>query len=263
MPDESAEFEICKQDGEIRRSVTDYVALEEPLQITVDGTPVAVVMRTPGNDRYLVLGFLLTEGLVSSLDDIVRMDCETKPNHVLVFLQDGVVLDHEKLSRNLFSASSCGICGKASIESIRQNYPPIDSDFQVKADVLVGLPEALKRAQVVFRSTGGLHAAALVTVGGEVLRLHEDVGRHNAIDKVVGWGVMERVDFSQMLLQVSGRVSFEVMQKALAVGMPMVSAVSAPTSLAVDFARESGQSLVGFLRPPKFNIYAGESRVVS
>lgn len=263
MPDESTEFEIWKQDGEVRRSVKDQLALEEPLQITVDGTPVAVVMRTPGNDRYLVVGFLVTEGLISSPDDIARMDLDAKPNHVLVFLEDEVVLDHEKLSRNLFSASSCGICGKASIESIQQNYPPIDSDFQVKADVLLELPEALRGAQVVFQSTGGLHAAALVTAKGEVLRLHEDVGRHNAIDKVIGWGVMDKVNFSKTFLQVSGRVSFEVMQKALAVGIPMVSAVSAPTSLAVDFARESGQSLIGFLRPPMFNIYAGESRVVS
>lgn len=263
MPEESSTFDIWKQVGDEGRTASDQVAREEPLQITVDGTPVAVVMRTPGQDGDLVRGFLLTEGLVDSLEAVTRIELEDQPNHAYVFLADDVVLDHARLSRNLFSASSCGICGKASIESIQQNYPPVDSDFQVRADVLLGLPETLRKAQVVFQLTGGLHAAALVTAGGAVLRLYEDVGRHNAIDKVIGWGMMNGVNFSQTFLQVSGRVSFEVMQKALAVGIPMVSAVSAPSSLAVDFARESGQSLIGFLRPPTFNVYAREDRIIS
>ncbi|MFK7909873.1 MAG: formate dehydrogenase accessory sulfurtransferase FdhD [Akkermansiaceae bacterium] len=262
MPDESAEYEIEKQDGTARRSKIDQVAREEPLQITVDGTPVAVVMRTPGHDKDLVRGFLLTEGIIEGLSWVSRIDLEQKQNHAYVFLTDDAVLDHTRLSRNLYSASSCGICGKASIESIRQNYPPVEHGFSMQKNTLLGLPNALRDAQRVFSSTGGLHAAALVDGAGEILILREDVGRHNAIDKVIGRGSLDGVDYSNTLLQLSGRVSFEVMQKALAVGIPMVAAISAPTSLAVDFARESGQTLIGFLRPPAFNVYAGGGRLM-
>lgn len=261
MPDESAEYQICKQDGSSRRSEVDHVAREEPLQITVDGTPVAVVMRTPGHDEDLVRGFLITEGIVDNLNYVSRIDLEQKQNHAYVFLTDDVMLDQARLSRNLYSASSCGICGKASIDSIRQSYPPVEDGFSIHEHVLLGLPDALRSAQQVFSSTGGLHAAALMDATGQVLVLREDVGRHNAIDKVIGCGLVDGIDFSNTLLQLSGRVSFEVMQKALAVGIPMVSAISAPTSLAVDFARESNQTLVGFLRPPSYNVYAGEQRV--
>ncbi len=261
MPEESAEYQICKQDGSVRRSEVDHVAREEPLQITVDGTPVAVVMRTPGDDEDLVRGFLITEGIVDNLNYVSRIDLEQKQNHAYVFLTDDAVLDHERLSRNLYSASSCGICGKASIDSIRQSYPPVEDGFLIHEYVLLGLPDALRSAQQVFSSTGGLHAASLMNATGQVLVVREDVGRHNAIDKVIGSGSVDGIDFSNTLLQLSGRVSFEVMQKALAVGIPMVSAISAPTSLAVDFARESNQTLVGFLRPPSYNVYAGEQRV--
>ncbi|MGB0775526.1 MAG: formate dehydrogenase accessory sulfurtransferase FdhD, partial [Akkermansiaceae bacterium] len=200
MSDASREFEVIRH-GEV---CLDVVAREEPLQITIDGTPVAVVMRTPATDDLLVRGFLLTEGLLGSLEEIARIDLETKQNHALVFLNDDVVLDHGKLSRNLFSASSCGICGKASIDSIKQHYPPVQGGFAVEKDVLLGVPDAMRDVQKVFASTGGLHAAALVTTAGEVLCLHEDVGRHNAIDKVIGWGAAENVDFSNIFLQVSG-----------------------------------------------------------
>jgi len=261
MPDESAEYQICKQDGSSRRSEVDHVAREEPLQITVDGTPVAVVMRTPGHDEDLVRGFLITEGIVDNLNYVSRIDLEQKQNHAYVFLTDDVMLDQARLSRNLYSASSCGICGKASIDSIRQSYPPLEDGFLIHEHVLLGLPKTLSNAQQIFLSTGGLHAAALMDAAGQVLVLREDVGRHNAMDKVIGCGSVDGIDFSNTLLQLSGRVSFEVMQKALAVGIPMVSAISAPTSLAVDFARESNQTLVGFLRPPSYNVYAGEERV--
>jgi len=265
MSEESSDFEIWKQIGDERQPVSDQVAREEPLQITVDGTPVAVVMRTPGHDEDLVRGFLLTEGLVRSLEDVSRIDLEDKQNHVYVFLADDVVLDHARLSRNLFSASSCGICGKASIEAIQQNAPPIKNDFTISSDVVLSLPDSLRAAQEVFSNTGGLHAAALVSVEGEILILREDVGRHNAIDKVIGWAAASGpngLDLSQTLIQVSGRVSFEVIQKALVARIPIVSAISAPSSLAVEFARESNQTLIGFLRPPKFNIYAGAERVL-
>lgn len=262
MTEESSEFEIWKQIGNERQSGSDLVACEEPLQITVDGTPVAVVMRTPGQDDDLVRGFLITEGLIGSLDDVTRVDSEDKQNHAYVFLSDDVVFDHSRLSRNLFSASSCGICGKASIEAIQQNAPPIENDFTISSDVVLGLPDSLRAAQEVFLNTGGLHAAALVSVEGEILILREDVGRHNAIDKVIGWATEQKIDLSKTLLQVSGRVSFEIMQKALVARIPIVSAISAPSSLAVEFACESNQTLIGFLRPPKFNIYAGEMRIV-
>ncbi len=260
MREKSTEFEISKQVGEERHLVNDRVAGEEPLQITVDGTPVAVVMRTPGDDEDLVRGFLLTEGLVDSLDDVRHIDLEAKQNHALVFLADDVLLDHESLSRNLYSASSCGICGKASIEAIQQHAPPIESDFSISVATVLALPDALRAEQAVFENTGGLHAAALFSGDGKLLALREDIGRHNAVDKVIGWAA-GKADLTETVLQVSGRVSFEVMQKALVARIPVVSAISAPSSLAVDFARDSGQTLIGFLRPPKFNIYSGGERV--
>lgn len=262
MPEESEEFEISKQVANERRLVSDRVACEQPLQITVDGTPVAVVMRTPGHDGDLVRGFLLTEGLVNSLDEVARVDLEAKQNHALVFLGDDVVLDHERLSRNLYSASSCGICGKASIDAIQQNAPPIEAGFTVSTATVLVLPDALRAEQEVFANTGGLHAAALFSAGGKLLVLREDIGRHNAVDKVIGWAAVEKLDLAETLLQVSGRVSFEVMQKALVARIPLVSAISAPSSLAVEFARESGQTLIGFLRPPTFNIYSGDGRII-
>ena len=255
---------ICGPSGSGKSTLIRCInALEEHQQgqITVDGTPVAVVMRTPGHDHDLVSGFMLTEGLVSNEADVRRIDLEAKKNHALVFLSDDVVLDHAKLSRNLFSASSCGICGKASIEAIHQQAAPIAKSFTVQSEILLGMPAALRAAQEVFESTGGLHAAALANTQGDILVLREDVGRHNAIDKVIGWAAAENIDLSQTLLQVSGRVSFEVMQKALVARIPIVSAISAPSSLAVEFARESQQTLIGFLRPPKFNIYSHPERI--
>lgn len=261
MTERSAGFDIWKYRAGALAEMTDRVAAEEPLQITVDGTPVAVVMRTPGHDHGLVTGFLLTEGLVTGPADVLRIDLEQKNNHALVFLADDVVLDHARLSRNLFSASSCGICGKATIESIHQRAAAVPDGFSVSTDVLLALPAALRAAQEVFESTGGLHAAALVDASGKILTLREDVGRHNAIDKVIGWAAAGSADLSQSLLQVSGRVSFEVMQKALMARIPMVSAISAPSSLAVEFARESNQTLIGFLRPPNLNVYSGRQRI--
>lgn len=255
MSDErSADYEVNRAG----KSVNDRLAVEEPMQITVDGCPIAVVMRTPGHDEDLVRGFLLTEGILSSLSLVSRTDLEQKKNHALVFLKDDAEVDYEKQIRNLYSASSCGICGKASIESIRQDLPKLQSSFPVKEEVLLTLPGKMRETQETFEKTGGLHAAALFTEEGELVVLREDVGRHNAIDKAVGWASAEGVDFSKTILQVSGRVSFEVMQKSHAVGIPVVSAISAPTSLAVDFAKESGQTLIGFLRPPSYNVYTGE-----
>lgn len=257
-----SEIEIEKRGPLGAESVLDDVATEEPLQITVDGFPVAVVMRTPGADGDLVRGFLVTEGFVPSLAEVSRIDLAQKDNHALVFLADGVAFDRAKLSRNLFSASSCGICGKASIDAIRQGYPSIPSGFSLPDSTLLTFPQRLREAQADFAKTGGIHAAGLFTSRGELLVLREDVGRHNAIDKVIGWALAHRADPRELVLQVSGRVSFEVMQKALAVGIPIVSAISAPSSLAVEFARESRQTLVGFLRPPTYNLYSGPERIL-
>lgn len=245
----------------IRRQ--DVVAIEEPLQITLDGCPIAVVMRTPGDDVDLVTGFLLTEGILDNLEGVRRIDLEQKKNHALVFLADDIVVDYARLQRNLYSASSCGICGKASIEAIRQDHPPLSLGFTVTAEVLLGLPAGLREAQQVFKSTGGLHAAALFSREGSLVLLREDVGRHNAIDKVIGAARARNVNLEEVVIQLSGRVSFEVMQKALSVEIPVVSAISAPTSLAVEFAKESGQTLVGFLRPPSFNCYSGAERLLT
>ncbi|GAA5495088.1 sulfur carrier protein FdhD [Rubritalea halochordaticola] len=250
----SAEYQVQRA-GEL---VSDRLAVEEPMQITVDGCPIAVVMRTPGHDEDLVRGFLLTEGVLRSLSLVSRIDLEQKQNHALVFLNDDAEVDYEKQQRNLYSASSCGICGKASIESIRQELPRLESGFAVRKEILLALPDKMRETQETFEKTGGLHAAALFTQDGELVVLREDVGRHNAIDKVIGWAAAEEIDFSHLILQVSGRVSFEVMQKSHAVGIPVISAISAPTSLAVDFAQESGQTLIGFLRPPSYNVYSGE-----
>lgn len=256
-----SEIEIEKHGPDGVECMRDSVAEEEPLQITVDGFPVAVVMRTPGADHDLVSGFLVTEGFVTTLAEISRIDLEQKDNHALVFLAEGVTFDRAKLSRNLFSASSCGICGKASIDSIRRHYPSVPPGFLLLGSTLLTFPDRLREAQQAFAKTGGIHAAGLFDEAGELLVLREDVGRHNAIDKVMGWALAHGIDLREAVLQVSGRVSFEVMQKALAVGIPVVSAISAPSSLAVDFARESGQTLVGFLRPPSFNVYAGGGRI--
>lgn len=244
------------------KEFVDQVADEEPLQITVDGFPVAVVMRTPGSDLDLVRGFLLTEGFLTDLSQLARVDLEQKENHALVFLAEGVEFDRAKLSRNLFSASSCGICGKASIETIRQQHEAVGDGFRISQEVLLTFPDQMRAAQDTFEQTGGIHAAALFDGEGQLLVLREDVGRHNAIDKVIGWAARETIERSETVLQVSGRVSFEVMQKALAAGIPIVSAISAPSSLAVEFARESNQTLIGFLRPPTFNLYSGSQRIV-
>ena len=262
MPnDRSKRLPIWKFQGGTLGFTDDVVSAEEPLQITLDGCPIAVVMRTPGDDADLVRGFLLTEGIIDDLSAIDAIDLEHKQNHALVFLGDEVEVDHQRLKRNLYSASSCGICGKATIESIRQDHPKVTTDCVVKPRVLLELPDRLREAQKVFDATGGLHAAGLFDLEGNLLALREDVGRHNAIDKTLGWAAEQGVDFSKTVLQLSGRVSFEVIQKSYALGVPIVSAISAPSSLAVELAQESGQTLIGFLRPPKFNCYSGEQRI--
>lgn len=237
------------------RSEQDIVADEEPLQITIDGHPIAVVMRTPGDDEDLVKGFLKTEGILGNIEDISRVDLEQKKNHALVFLSDEAEIDYQSFQRNLYSASSCGICGKASIESICQRVEKFTDRLEISPRVILSAPDQLRAAQEAFQQTGGIHAAGLFVSSGELLTVREDVGRHNAVDKVVGWAWSEGLDMSDCFIQVSGRVSFEVMQKAMLAGVSTVSAISAPSSLAVDFANEAGMQLYGFVRKGRFNKY--------
>ena len=282
--------------GSIEFEDKDFLAAEEPLEIRVEGRSVAVVMRTPGEDRELAAGFLVTEGLVHSAGDLVdtrhRPHCvplaragggrrqevhETgaaeavsragpmsvsEGNVINVRLKRPESLDLKKLTRHVFTSASCGICSKASIEAVRQQFAPVEDPCTVGAHVLLELPEKLATGQETFRRTGGLHACALFDLTGKLLVLREDVGRHNALDKVIGWALLgDHLPLRRHVLLLSGRTSFEMMQKALAAGIPIVAAISAPSSLAAEFARESSQTLVGFLRGEGMNIYAGADRV--
>jgi FdhD protein len=248
----------------------DLLAVEEPLEIRVDGQPLTVTMRTPGDDIDLAAGFLFTEGVLPRLDDVreIRM-CDE--NVAAVTLEPGRTLaggavDPKAAARSFVTTSACGVCGKDSIEAIR-----VRSAFDVAADpvrvsaaMLAGLPGRLRAAQRVFSRTGGLHAAGLFTADGTLLALREDVGRHNAVDKVAGWALRGgRLPLTGHVLLVSGRASFELAQKAVMLGVPVLAAVSAPSSLAAALAEETGLTLVGFLRGTAMNVYAGAHRVVT
>ena len=246
--------------------VPDVLAVEEPLELRVRGRSVAVIMRTPGHDAELAAGFLLTEGIVRSAGDIYDFlqcrtgDPRTAEGNVLdAVLAKEVSVDFDRLTRHVFSGSSCGLCGKATIEAVRQQFPKVQRPLRVPAARLLRLPALLASAQPAFRATGGLHATALFDAAGTLLVAREDVGRHNAMDKVLGHALRAGwLPLRRHILLVSGRVSFELMQKALAARVSVVAGISAPTSLAAEFARASGQTLVGFLRPDRLNIYAGK-----
>lgn len=235
----------------------DNVSVEEPLEILIDGRPVSVVMRTPGHDEDLVRGFLLSEGIVSGADMIAEISADYGRNRMSVFLDEEAVFDPASLSRHMFSASSCGICGKASIEAVMRELPSRGDTKEAalsESSLFRGLA-AMESAQETFEKTGGLHAAGLCDLGGELHFLREDVGRHNAVDKVIGQAAEQKIDLSRSVLLVSGRLSFEIVQKCAQVGIAALAGVSAPSSLAVDFAKEAGMTLIGFLRPPRYNIY--------
>jgi len=253
------------EDGSVRTQ-QDWLAAEEPLEIRIGGVPLTVTMRTPGNDLELAAGFLLTEGIIQSLDQIadlreVAPEDGRKSNLVEVDLKD-TNFDSGDLQRNFFAASSCGICGKASIDAIRvRGLRQLDLGFHIEPEVLCTLPEVLRSEQAVFSRTGGLHAAALFDGDGNLMVLREDIGRHNAVDKVAGWALLgNRLPLSRQVMVVSGRGGFEIVQKALAAGIPVLASVSAPSSLAVKLARELGLTLVGFLRGRRFVIYSSEFR---
>jgi FdhD protein len=255
-------------DGTLRRK-DDYLAGEEPLEIRIGNHPLSVTMRTPGHDLELAAGFLFTEGLVQRREQILKLQTaspESAPNRgnvVQVELTPDAAPDFDKMRRHFFAASSCGICGKASIDSVRSRLlQPPNPDFRLAAETLLRLPDALRSSQDVFERTGGLHAAALFDAQGTLLALREDIGRHNAVDKLIGWALREgRLPLAESVLLVSGRGGFEIIQKAIVAGVPVVASVSAPSSLAVQLARELRLTLIGFLRGRRFVIYAGEDRL--
>ncbi|MEV0132172.1 formate dehydrogenase accessory sulfurtransferase FdhD [Dactylosporangium sp. NPDC050688] len=253
----------------------DTLVAEEPLEIRVGvvGTPrppLAVTMRTPGDDLDLAIGFLLTEGIITAAGDVRTAqlcagDQEANTYNVVdVTLTAGVPTPQVDPARNFYTTSSCGVCGKASIDAVRtrSRFDLAADDVRIAPAVLAALPEALREGQRAFNTTGGLHAAGLFTADGRLVCLREDVGRHNAVDKVVGWAVRQgRLPLAGHVLMVSGRASFELCQKAWMAGIPVLAAVSAPSTLAVDLAAEAGLTLVGFLRGQTFNVYAGGQRV--
>ncbi|MQA77009.1 MAG: formate dehydrogenase accessory sulfurtransferase FdhD [Streptosporangiales bacterium] len=250
----------------------DTLVTEEPLEIRVGGSPVTVTMRTPGDDFDLVAGFLTTEGVVTKPSELLGLryclgkDDEGRHTYNVVdaTLSEGTAAPSLDVTRNFYTTSSCGICGKASLDAVRvaQPYDVSTDPLHPSVATVVALPDRLREAQRVFDRTGGLHAAALFTADGELRCLREDVGRHNAVDKVVGWALREeRLPLTGHILMVSGRASFELVQKALLAGLPMMVAVSAPSTLAVDLAADAGMTLVGFLRGDTMNVYAGAERL--
>jgi FdhD protein len=252
--------------GSKPRTLRDTLAVEEPLEIRVRGRSIAVTMRTPGHDRELTAGFLFTERVIRErkhLLDIKTCRAGLEPQNTLdVFLRSGVDVDFAQLTRHVFATSSCGLCGKATIDAVKQHLPPVTSAGAVSVKTLLQLPDRMRRAQATFAQTGGLHAAAVFDAKGNLVVLREDIGRHNAVDKVIGWGFLEnKLPFDSHILLVSSRASFEIMQKALAGRIPIVCAVSAPSSLAVEFAHSSQQTLVGFLRNGSLNVYSALKRV--
>lgn len=267
--DGARQVSVARYEARSALSLNDSVAHEEPLEIQIGASSLAVVMRTPGHDEELALGFLVGEAIVGSMADVSSVrHCtivsrpEAEDNIIRVTLRPGVKVDLEALHRNVFTSSSCGICGKTSIESVLKTSPPLDDPCFFRADYFYALPECLKSAQTIFSETGGLHGAGLFDDRGALLVAREDVGRHNAVDKVIGWALREgRIPLARYTLMLSGRISFEIVQKALAARIPVIAAISAPTSLAVKLATDAGITLVGFLRGKKMNVYGRLERV--
>ena len=244
----------------------DAMAVEEPLEIRVDTHSVCVTMRTPGHDEELAAGFLLTEGMIRSQSDIRQIKNHPRnrsENVVDVFLAPDVTVDFSQLTRHVFASSSCGLCGKATIEAVHQHFKPLRRRMAVRAETLLALPGKMRLQQDTFERTGGLHAAAIFSADGTLVVLREDVGRHNAVDKIVGEELLAgNVPLADRVLQVSGRASFEIVQKAAVAGIPVVSAVSAPSSLAVEAGERLGVTVVGFVRDGRCNVYSHPDRIV-
>lgn len=252
--DESCAMVRVLTDGAVH---DDAVAVEAPLELRIGSTPLTVLMRTPGHDEELVTGFLFGEGVIADADEVLGFE-RVEPNVLSVSLATARRVGTDRL---FLSNSSCGVCGKPTLASVEVRGPAVRSGLRVSREVLCALPERLRAAQPLFARTGGAHASALFTPAGELLALREDVGRHNALDKLVGWALAEgRVPLSESVLVVSGRVSYELVQKAVAAGIPVAAAVGAPSSLAVEVAERFGVTLIGFLRATGMNVYAHPAR---
>jgi FdhD protein len=238
------------------REDEDLLVIEEPLEIRLGEKPVSVTLRTPGDDFDLAAGFLFTESILRDSRDVTSIRHWGSPNVVRVALHDGVRVDFQRLQRHFYSTSSCGVCGKTSIDAVRVHTSPIPDPIDVPAAVISSLPEALRAQQRTFEATGAIHGAGIFDPYGALLRMREDVGRHNAVDKVIGSFFREGIALSETILCVSGRASFEIVQKAIVARIPMLVAVGAPSTLAVELAREFGLKLAGFVRDGRFNLYA-------
>lgn len=269
LPEQSVALtQVTEWNDGAARCVEDSLAAEEPLEIRIGCVPLTVTMRTPGHDLELAAGLLLTEGIVQSAAQIAslrlaRPEKGARANRVEVELT-GPIPNRDDLQRNLLSTAACGLCGKASIDAVRRrDLPRPDPAFRIDPELLCRLPEVLRAGQPVFSRTGGLHAAALFDAAGALVAIREDIGRHNAVDKVLGWALLQnQLPLARHVLLVSGRGGFEIVQKALAAGLPVLASVSAPSSLAVRLARELGLTLVGFLRGRRFVVYCGDFRCI-
>jgi FdhD protein len=252
--------------GGIKQSVDDQLAVEEPMEIRINNQPVSVTMRTPGHDKELVAGFLFSENVVRTKKAITRIDVHPRNEHgniVNISLTEDQSVNWDQLRRSFASTSSCGLCGRESIEAVRRKIAKIRSTIRFTSTLIESLPGKLLKSQSAFSSTGGLHAAALFDLRGRLLVAREDIGRHNAVDKVIGWGLLHgKLPFDRRVMLVSGRASFEIVQKCLMARLPVLCAISAPSSLAVDLSKSGGQTLIGFLRETQMNIYSAPRRIV-
>jgi FdhD protein len=267
MPQPVTSIDVVRVDGRQRTPAADRAAVEEPLEIRLHGRPFAVIMRTPGADRELAAGFLLSESVIGGPDDLGAIaycqDAENVLNVTLAGAAAAALDETLAARRQVTTNASCGLCGRLTIESLTVNRPPLTAVFTIGAPVLAALPERLREAQRIFDQTGGLHAAGLFSADGRLLTMAEDVGRHNAVDKVVGRQLLaEALPIDAAVLCVSGRTSYEIVQKAFLAGISIVAAVSAPSSLAIDLARASGIALAGFVRGSTFTIYTHPERIV-
>jgi FdhD protein len=266
MADAFQLFDVVRVDDRATASAVDHVAVEEPLEVRLEGYPFSVIMRTPGADEDLAIGFLFSESVIRGAGDIRRVESTDSPNVINVRLsRDRAEILPELLGqrRQVVTNSSCGMCGRRTLESLVVNAPPLTARWAVKSEMIVGLPATLRAAQPTFTETGGLHAAALFDTAGHLELSAEDVGRHNAVDKLLGRMLLKgRMPLDSSLLFVSGRTSFEIVQKAFLGGIGLVGAVSAPSSLAIELARRTGITLLGFVRDGRFNIYSHHERLM-
>lgn len=266
----TASVRVLRVGGPRSGAQPDSVVVEEPLQVHLRHrgatSLLGSTMRTPGHDRELGVGLAVAEGVVRRREDVVEVrhcagDMVRSDNDVMLVIADDVEIDPARLGRVSHPSSACGMCGRDHIDDLLAMVPPVHREVVVGAEVLLALPDAMSERQTVFRKTGGLHAVALASADGSVLLVREDVGRHNAVDKAIGWAAEQGLDFATLILFVSGRVSFELTQKTAALGIPIIAAVSAPSSLAIELAKAAGITLVGFVRGERLCVYAGAERI--